>query len=440
MHYFEAGKLYPQFPVASGTRIRIFTMCYLRNILPHRRKLPQTRKFFFSSVSLFLFLFSFGKLSAQEEFIPPPSRLICSFPFLNFTGGVVVVKAFLNDYSDSLNFIIDTGSGGISLDSSTCVHLKIHPLPSDKTIRGIGGIRQVKFLYNQRLRINDFVTDSLNFHVSDYDILSSVYGEKIDGIIGYSFFARYILKIDYDSSRIFLYSRGYFKYPKGGYLLKPTLVDLPVQVAKVKDALEVNSRFYFDTGAGLCLLLSSDFVNDSTFLKANRRTYLTLGEGLGGKTDMKLTVIRELKLGPYKFHDVPTCIFDDEYNITSYPYLGGLIGNDILRRFNVVLNYDHREIYILPNSHYHDPFDYSYTGLGIYWENGEVKVGDVMKGSPAEKAGFKIDDVIFAINTNFSNNIQAYKTLLQNAGEKVKVIVQRKNGLHELTLKVKNIL
>ncbi len=32
--------------------------------------------------------------------------------------------------------------------------------------------------------------DSLNFHVSDYDILSSVYGDSIDGIIGYSFFSQ----------------------------------------------------------------------------------------------------------------------------------------------------------------------------------------------------------------------------------------------------------
>ena len=41
--------------------------------------------------------------------------------------------------------------------------------------------------------------DSLDFHVNDYDILSSVYGDRIDGIIGYSFFSRYIVKIDYDS-------------------------------------------------------------------------------------------------------------------------------------------------------------------------------------------------------------------------------------------------
>ncbi len=47
-----------------------------------------------------------------------------------------------------------------------------------------------------------------------------------------------------------------------------------------------------------------------------------------------MTVIKELKLGPYRFRNIPIYIFNDEYNVTSYPFLGGIIGNDILRRFN----------------------------------------------------------------------------------------------------------
>ena len=81
------------------------------------------------------------------------------------------------------------------------------------------------------LLLGNLRIDSLNFHVSDYDILSSVYGDRIDGIIGYSFFSRYIVKIDYDSSQMYVYSKGNMKYPRGGYLLKPSVVSLPVQGA-----------------------------------------------------------------------------------------------------------------------------------------------------------------------------------------------------------------
>jgi len=150
--------------------------------------------------------------------------------------------------------------------------------------------------------------------------------------------------------------------------------------------------------------------------------------------------VRDFKLGPYRFKKVPTYIFEDSYNVTAYPYLGGLIGNDILRRFNVILNYDRRDIHLLPNSHFRDPFDYSYTGLGIYKIEGEVRVVDIMVGSPAEKAGFQPGDIIMAMNNNFSKNVQTYKSLMQNVGEKLKVLVLREEGPIILTLKVRSIL
>jgi PDZ domain/Aspartyl protease len=379
-------------------------------------------------------------LRAQEEFIPPPARLITSFPFTLFTGGVVLLKARLDDFPDTLNLILDTGSGGISLDSTTTMQLKLPTVPSDKTILGIAGIRQVRFIYNQTLHLPGLSVDSLNFHVNDYSILSSVYGDKVDGIIGYSFFSRYIVSIDYDSLRVFVYSRGSYKYPKGGHLLRPTFASLPIQPAHIINARDVGGRFYFDTGAGLCVLLSSDFAADSSLILPGQKIFSTQAEGLGGKANMRLTTVKEIKVGPYRFRKVPTYIFDDDYNVTSYPNLGGLLGNDIMRRFNVTLNYEHREIYLIPNSHYRDLFDYSYTGLSIYWINGEVRVGDVMKNSPAEKAGFKEDDIVLAVNSNFSKNIQTYKNMLQGTGEKVHLLIKRKERLLELSLRVKSIL
>ena len=67
-----------------------------------------------------LFLLSQVPARAQEEFILPPTQTLTSFPFRLLTGGIVLVKATLDNFPDSLNFIFDTGSGGISLDSATC--------------------------------------------------------------------------------------------------------------------------------------------------------------------------------------------------------------------------------------------------------------------------------------------------------------------------------
>ncbi|MES1214759.1 MAG: aspartyl protease family protein [Bacteroidota bacterium] len=378
-------------------------------------------------------------LAAQEEFIEPPSRFITRIPFTQLTGGIVIIRAQLNNIADTLNFILDTGSSGISLDSTTVDYLQLKPVATDRTIRGIAGIRKVPFLFNQKLHFPGLTVDSLDFHVNDYAILTSVYGERIDGIIGYSLINRYIIKINYDSLKIDLCSKGTIRYPRGGYLLKPLIGTLPSQTVRVRDEITVSNRFLYDMGAGVCLMFSRDFINDSQLIRKNRKLWVKEGEGVGGKVDMMATVINEVKLGPYRFKTVPVHIFDDEYNVTSYPYLGGLIGNDILRRFNVTLNYEKRDIYIVPNSHFNDPFDYSYPGIELYMINGLIIIGDVAKGSPAEYAGLKEGDQVLAINKDFSQNLNSYKVALQAPNSKVKFIIRRDGELKDIEFKIRSI-
>jgi hypothetical protein len=391
-------------------------------------------------LTFLILLLPLAKISlGQEEFVEAP-RLLTRFHFEQYTGGVILLKGVFGSFPDSLNFILDTGSGGISLDSTRAKEFRLKPEPSDRSIRGIAGIRKVSFLYNQQLKLPNLTIDSLNFHINNYEILTSVYGERIDGIIGYSVISRYIIKLNYDSSIIEFWSKGAMRYPRGGYLLKPFITTLAVQSVRVRDENTITSRFLYDIGAGMNMIFSTDFVKDSALLSKKRKLYVKEAEGLGGKIDMSITVIKEVRLGPYRFRSVPVYIFDDIYNATSYPYLGGLIGNDLLRRFNVVMNYERREIHLLPNSHYHDPFDYAYTGIELYYLNGTILIGDVAERSPAEKAGFKEGDEVIAIDKNFSGSLKQYKTALQIAKGKIKFIIKREEELMEIDLRVKSIL
>jgi hypothetical protein len=376
---------------------------------------------------------------AQEEFVLPQAKLLARFPFTQLSGGIVIVKAQIDNFPDTLNFVFDTGSGGISLDSTTADYLKVTLVKTEKTIRGIGGIKTVDFSNDHTLKFPTLQTEHLDFHINDYDLLTSVYGIKIDGIIGYSFLRRYIVRLDYDNLVIEVFSPGSLKYPRGGYLLKPNFSTLPLQSAVVSDERAVFSRFIFDTGAGLSFLLSKDFVDDSLVFKKSRKFYPTQAEGLGGKRQMSIGVAKEVKIGPYKFKRVPVHVFEDEYNVTSYPLLGGLIGNDILRRFNVILNYPEQSIYLKPNSHYIEPFDYSYTGLGIYLIDGEIRVIDIMPDSPGDKAGFLPGDIIFSVESNASKNIQAYKNMFQNSIGRMRVVVFRDQKPIVLTIDIKDI-
>lgn len=377
---------------------------------------------------------------AQEEFIEPPSKLVTKVKFHQYIGGVVMVKAQLENYPDSLNFILDTGSGGISLDSTTALELGMQLPPQERLIRGIGGTRKVGFLKNLSLKIGGILVDSLNFHVVDYEMLSALYGERIDGIIGYAFLSRYIVRLNYDDLEMSLWSLGSMKYPRGGYLFTPRINMLPLLNARATDERAVSFNYLFDIGAGLTVLFSQDFIEDSLLLKPKRRKYLKQGEGLGGKVDIYITTMKELRLGPYKFKQVPVNIFDDEYNITSYPVLGGLIGNDIFRRFNCILNYNKRQIHLTPNTHYRDPFDYAYSGIEIYLINGKMLVGEIPKDSPAEKAGFKVGDEVIAVDKNFGLSLNTLKEALQSNIGEISVIIKRNEELMTKKLKVISIL
>lgn len=386
-----------------------------------------------------LFLFYNSLSYGQKTSFDKPAAFITKFHFKQLSGGVILINARFDTIEQPLNFILDTGSGAISLDSSTVEEFHISHIPSGRTINGIAGIKEVDYAQNKKLILPGLTVDSLDFYVNDYDILSSVYGEKIDGIIGYSFFSKYIVKVNFDSLTIEVYKPGSIQYPPNGFLLHPLFTALPIQPLTIKDARTFYANFYIDTGAGLCFLMSKQFEEDSSVLKKRRKPVSIQVQGLGGKKLMKLTIIKEVQIGPYKFRRVPTNILDDEFNATSYPFLGGLIGDDLLRRFNMIINYPKREIHLLPNSHYHDDFDYSYTGMNMFYVDGNIISDDVIYKSPAYKAGLKKDDIIIAVNSNFSNDIGIYKNLMQTVGEKITLIVSRKGVPLIITFRVGRI-
>jgi C-terminal processing protease CtpA/Prc len=67
-------------------------------------------------------------------------------------------------------------------------------------------------------------------------------------------------------------------------------------------------------------------------------------------------------------------------------------------------------------------------------------VEDVIAGSPAEEAGFKLGDELFSVGNNLSNNIQQYKNMLLVPNQRLVVIVKRAEALIKIVLFTKSIL
>src|SRR6476619_4883270 len=105
-----------------------------------------------------VFLISFLPALSQEEFVVP-SKFLTRFGFTQMTGGVIIMQGLFDSYPDTLNFILDTGSGGISLDTATTEYFGLKGIPSNRTIRGIAGIRNVSFLNNRKLHLPGLTVD-----------------------------------------------------------------------------------------------------------------------------------------------------------------------------------------------------------------------------------------------------------------------------------------
>jgi hypothetical protein len=377
---------------------------------------------------------------AQSKIEAPPAKFITRFPFTMLDGGTILLRAAIGNIPDTLNFVLDTGSGGISLDSATAERLQLTAVNSNKNIIGISQKKKGSFILNQTLHLPKLTVDSLDFHVIDYDFLSISKGIKIDGIIGYSLLSRFVVKVNYDDLQIEVWKPGLLKYPKAGFNLPLYLDNLPMFDANVKDNTSVNARYFFDTGADVCFIMSEKFVRDSNFLKANKKALAVPAEGVGGTQAMKFTTVEQLHLGPYTFRKVPAFIFDDKYNVTRYPQLGGLIGNDLLHRFNLIINYPDAEIHLSPNSYFNQPFDYVYTGFRIYSINGKAIIDNVVKDSPAEKAGLQNGDLLLGVNNNFSNNIDGYRNLISSSRDELRVSVIRDNQIKTFVVLVARVL
>src|SRR5207344_119804 len=101
------------------------------------------------------------------------------------------------------------------------------------------------------------------------------------------------------------------------------------------------------------------------------------GVGLGQEYRVTVGRVESLRLGSLAIQD-------------AIGAAGGkaLLGNEVLRRFTVVIDYPRSRMVLEPNAHYHDRFEADASGLDLRWdpEAREFIVHDVHRDSPASRA------------------------------------------------------
>jgi predicted aspartyl protease len=197
---------------------------------------------------------------------------------------------------------------------------------------------------------------------------------KADGVVGYNCFMGKVVKIDYTAKQLVIsdvlpeIDAGFQKIDmlwRGS----GTFVEITLPL----EGREYQTLALFDTGSkwSLSLCMSDPFVrrNFEQLSGIGTRYGRTAS---GARVKNKVVTLEELRLGEIAMKGVQA---DLEYASREGGLAFNILGNDFLRRFDAVIDYQKSEIYLKPNGLKDEPYN-DVTSFGwIYWGIAALVVG-----------------------------------------------------------------
>ncbi|SES03064.1 pepsin/retropepsin-like aspartic protease family protein [Pedobacter rhizosphaerae] len=217
---------------------------------------------------------------------------------------------------------------------------------------------------------NKVLTDSIKSKIKLYDTLyelilgkriykSKVYdaalsGHGTDGRFGWDLFDGMIVEINYDRGLLIIHS----KMPK---MIRKDAAFTRLNIKYSKQLLFVESEiaqgktknkdwFLFDTGYQRTVMLDNDLLSQNNFPSDKMEVInkVMMHGGTGNEVPVITSNLESLKIGRYALTNVPAQLLT-----TNKPMRGAnihILGNEILKRFNVIMDFQENVIYMKPNA------------------------------------------------------------------------------------------
>jgi hypothetical protein len=366
------------------------------------------------------FSFPLGKSTAQVPF--------------ELLANAIFVSVRVNGRGPFL-FAIDTGSWGSVFASELSEELGMKPQGQTDGM-GAGSTYKMGVV---RGKIEFTLPGGLKLSTVDANIVSMaglwpLIGQRIYGAIGYDVLKNLVVQFDYETKVATLYSPSTYKYSGNGQALDATLaMHYDPQIAgtfTVSGLPPVSTRFTIDTGAG-GTIFTTPLVKANHLLATVRVKIPSPSHGAGGSESKDVVGrIESISVGPYKVQQPLVALSQDKAGSLTMEGLGVNLGGNILRRFNVVIDYPRRTVILEPNSHFADPFLADASGLVLKAEGNDFKtfvVQGIVLGSPAAHAGLQEKDQITAIDGEPASNYALWQVqdLLKNSRHLLKLVVKR---------------
>jgi hypothetical protein len=263
--------------------------------------------------------------------------------------------------------------------------------------------------------------------------ISQVIGESIHGILSASLFSQYFIEIDFKHHWLILHEKG--------YEIPNTFKSIDIDIYKNKPYLKVNinnnsstsqlMNLLLDTGASLSLLMYSDSATLVSMPDKIIPGYL--GSGLGGMLTGYVGKINSMKFDSFLLPGVITHFLKIQTPIgrTESLIKNGLIGNQILDKFTIILDYQNEKLFVRPNKNYKEVLEYDKSGMLVISGGSDLQsfyIAYIVPNTPASESGLQENDQIIKINgwpVAFYSLSKINSLLQGKAGKKITLKVRR---------------
>ena len=379
-----------------------------------------------------LLLFSIDKNSnntRQQNIIPIDYR------------GHIYIKGAVKDVDG--NFVFDTGADNLYFDSLfyNTSNLKYDSI-AIANLPGVGKEPQkVKVIMNSV----KFDFGGLNYQTKVVPVLSlkTILGDFADGIIGLNYFSNKILEINYKQKYLKIHddidSLSFCQYTKIQCQNIKNRLYIPISL-KINDTISISDKFIIDLGSGSSVSLTSPVASKYKLDKAitNKVKYYTRYGGVGGESGSYSFIAKSIEIGGYKLNNFEAYYSTDKSGALSTTKNAGLLGNEILDRFDVIIDFKTFCIYIKPNRSFTDTFRFSKLGFSFVDRSKTLDaliVTGFFENSQAEKSGLRIDDKIIDID-NIRVKEMDYHKLKDYINKTNKLILRVNRGTESLNIEI----
>jgi len=338
---------------------------------------------------------------APTQVAPKPAHVrvaVASATHFDLVDNRIFVSVRLNGRGP-FRFILDSGSDGHLIRPEVAKQLGLKPEGNEQG-KGNGASSEEGWqTHIASVQLGSFTLLSQEAAVLPFSQALNLFGTaRVDGILGLPAFQQQVLKIDYDQRRLTFTPFDKFIYTGSGKVLtfEQNSDDIPAVFANLDG---IPGNFGLDTGARASLLLFPPFVEKNLLAeKYSSRVEGVTGWGFGGPVKTKLARARKLDLGGFSISNPITRLMTQPSGTSSSAEEDGLIGEDVLKQFNVIFDYKHHQIILEPNRRFGHQDSYDRTGMWVAQDGNDFPVVDVIANGPAAEAGIAPGDKITAIN------------------------------------------